>query len=47
MFDVWQSYKHMQSTEACVAHVKHTLYANTAVVNRFKLVYGLFHWTGE
>ncbi len=30
MFGVWQSYKHMKSTEACVAHVKHTLYANTS-----------------
>ncbi len=38
MFDGWQSYKHMQSTEACVAHVKLSLYANTKGVNRVKLV---------
>ncbi len=38
MFDGWLSYKHMQSTEACVDHVKLSLYANTAVVNRVKLV---------
>ncbi len=38
MFDGWQSYKHMQSTEACVDHVKLSLYANTAAVNRVKLV---------
>ncbi len=38
MFDVWLSYKHMQSTEACVDHVKLSLYANTKVVNRVKLV---------
>ncbi len=28
----------MQSTEACVDHVKLSLYANTAVVNRVKSV---------
>ncbi len=38
MFDGWLSYKHMQSTEACVDHVKLSLYANTAAVNRVKLV---------